>query len=250
MRKKAFTLIELLVVIAIIALLLSIVMPALQKVKKTARTVICRNNQKQLGMGYALCLEENNQRMFKYESSKNWIEYIGEQIGNTDEARYCPETAGKADSQLTQAAVSDSALDGDTKLPWVWKDTPTEYDAGSYCFNGWLYSEIVSVPEGMMPSVETSKYYRSMCDVRVPYQTPLFVDGNKEDTWARNTDSPDGVDYSVGGSSGIRRLLLDRHDMKVNVCFFDGSVEIYEMEKLWTFKWHKNAEANLAVVLP
>jgi prepilin-type N-terminal cleavage/methylation domain-containing protein/prepilin-type processing-associated H-X9-DG protein len=228
MRKKAFTLIELLVVIAIIALLLSIVMPALQKVKKTARTVICRNNQKQLGMGYALCLEENNQRMFKYESSKNWIEYIGEQIGNTDEARYCPETAGKADSQLTQAAVSDSALDGDTKLPWVWKDTPTEYDAGSYCFNGWLYSEIVSVP----------------------YQTPLFVDGNKEDTWARNTDSPDGVDYSVGGSSGIRRLLLDRHDMKVNVCFFDGSVEIYEMEKLWTFKWHKNAEANLAVVLP
>ena len=51
MRKKGFTLIELLVVIAIIALLLSIVMPALRKVKSAARMVICSNNQKQLIYG-------------------------------------------------------------------------------------------------------------------------------------------------------------------------------------------------------
>lgn len=48
--KNGFTLIELLVVVAIIALLLSVLMPALSKARSAARRVICMSNQKQLAL--------------------------------------------------------------------------------------------------------------------------------------------------------------------------------------------------------
>lgn len=54
MRKKGFTLIELLVVIAIIAMLLAILMPALNKVKKIAQRVVCGTNLKGLGTAQAV----------------------------------------------------------------------------------------------------------------------------------------------------------------------------------------------------
>jgi len=53
-QKRGFTLIELLVVIAIIALLLAILMPALNAVKKHAHAVICLSNQKQIGVAAGL----------------------------------------------------------------------------------------------------------------------------------------------------------------------------------------------------
>ena len=58
---KAFTLIELLVVIAIIALLLSILMPALTKVKKQAQAAICMSNVKQWGVIFTMYAQDNNE---------------------------------------------------------------------------------------------------------------------------------------------------------------------------------------------
>ena len=62
-RKRAFTLIELLVVIAIIALLMGILMPALNRVRKQAKKIACLSNMRQMGLALNTYLPDSDYRL-------------------------------------------------------------------------------------------------------------------------------------------------------------------------------------------
>ena len=74
-KDKGFTLIELLVVVSIIALLVSILLPALGRARESARQVVCANNLHQIGVLMFMYTDGNNDRMVRHDHANTDLQW-------------------------------------------------------------------------------------------------------------------------------------------------------------------------------
>ena len=232
--RKAFTLIELLVVISIIALLLSILMPSLRKIKEQARAVICRSNLKQWSTIWNLYLTDHQNR-FPSGLTGVWVEPLRpyyEQGG--EKMRVCP-TATKNDVEGGSGWFIAWDMINDPSI------TPPEVYRGSYGVNNWLYD----CPEDFLWGHDTTYHWRRG-DVKGANNIPIFLDcwrwgGHPYNTDAPYPDPPEGrADYL----HGMNRFCLDRHNGYVNSAFLDFSVRRVGLKQMWKLKWSTNFDTS------
>ncbi len=192
MKKRAFTLIELLVVITIIALLVSILMPALTKAKEQAKIALCSNNLKQQGLGTVMYANENDGKVPSDfgDVQCNWLWDLAFESTNL-----MNKAAGIKSNEIY---ACPSNMEKEYNDPRWW-----QYNYNQF---GWVESGITTPVDEYDISIMTAaerktRYYRSMAYVYLFYR-PLFVtfdannnkkllsggDCGKDETWVSNID--------------------------------------------------------------
>lgn len=242
----AFTLIELLVVIAIIALLLSIVTPALRKAKAYARNVICRSNLGQWGKIYGAYTSEHKGYFpvgwygdGSYRDGQ-WMFALRDYTGTDHEIWCCPHANDPQKCPIDEfgnnvnSFTFTSPWGHITGLQHGGYDTQA-HDYGSYGINGFIYG----TPENLT-RLDPDKYWRKTTVTGVSCSSvPVFADMMWCEMWPEPTDNPVNTEGEWGGYN-LSTIAIDRHrNGQVNILMLDFSVKGVELNELWDIKWHR-----------
>ena len=234
-KSKAFTLIELLVVIAIIALLMAILMPALQRVKKQAKTVVCQSMLHQWAVIFEMYAGQNDGFFWSGDYSRDgwaqycWTEPLRSFYDNDEKVHLCP----MATKFREEGALDPFAAWGPVQQ--------TGRQRGSYGMNNWLCNPAPDV-EFIHGREDTKDNWRNAY-VEQAADIPMLLDCAYVESKPYDFDTPPDYDGDIStygvSSLQMKRFCLNRNDGHINGVFLDSSVRKIGLKELWTFKWHR-----------
>lgn len=256
--KSFFTLIELLVVIAIIAILASILMPALNSAKARGQSSACMNNLKQLGLGLGGYQNDYKGWMIPTyfagrDASKTDVDYFGNYPGRLKENNNTIWAYGMASScksiakhQKSYGYVSGDIMKRNTAFTCPTDPNPVITDADGSSYNKhYLSYAINSGLSGAAWNVNDSCFWLNINQLKHPLsprkspaQHPFFLDGSDYRNGGRRNirvcdqSTPTLKNYTDMADITIWENMLTapaslgaRHASRFNACFVDGHVK-------------------------
>lgn len=263
LKRAAFTLIELLVVISVIALLLALLVPALQGARNQARKVMCRSNLRQFGNVLLMYVEDNEGRLPYGNASVLWLlrgSVPGEQQDpnvpdvsqgvRMSRAACCPRAVKAiADPQWfhTRSRDNDNTIWevhgtlGATFKAWT-ITSPGPVFHGSYGFNFYLFDTMLSggfFPEWPGPS---DRRGLNLYTVASRSGVPVLLDSYFIGEHPRAGTKPPMNEFRLFPelTAPAMEFCINRHNGRINGLFLDWSVREVGLKELWSLNWCPN----------